>query len=58
MTESPFEADQRARARASFQAGEYRAALNVWDSLDHPELLSDEEVAMFEAARLHVYGDS
>lgn len=59
MTESsPFEAEQRAKARAKFEAGEVRAALQLWDSLDYPELLSDEDVALFETARRQVSGDS
>jgi hypothetical protein len=41
---------QRARAREKFEAGEYRGALNLWDALEHPELLSDLEISMREVA--------
>lgn len=54
---TPFEAEQRAEARAKYEAGEYRAALHLWDSLDYPEQMDDDEVAMFETARLLVSGD-
>ncbi len=54
--ELPFEAEQRAAARERYAAGELRAALHVWDSLTYPELLSDEEVVMFENARREVRG--
>ncbi len=50
----PFEAQQRARAREKFDAGELRAALHLWDTLDYPEHLDDDEVAMFETARRQV----
>jgi hypothetical protein len=42
--------EQRARAREKFEAGEYRGALQLWDSLEHPELLSELEVSMREVA--------
>jgi hypothetical protein len=48
---TPFEADKRAAAREKYTAGEIRAALHVWDSLDYPEQMDDEEVEMFETAR-------
>ena len=51
MSSTPFEAEQRAAARAKFEAGELRAALHLWDSLEYPEQLSDDEVEMFETAR-------
>lgn len=54
MTQSPFEAQQRAAARKKYDAGELRGALHLWDTLDYPELLSDEEVVMFETARRKV----
>jgi hypothetical protein len=54
---TPFEADQRALARAKYQAGELRAAMHLWDALEFPEQLSDDEVAMFETARRTVSGD-
>ncbi len=57
MTESPFEAEQRAAARAKYDVGELRAALHLWDCLEYPELLSDEEVVMFETARRTVAGE-
>ncbi len=57
MTESPFEVEQRATARALYAAGELRAALQLWDTLEFPELLSDEEVGMFETARRTVRGE-
>ncbi len=44
------EGDRRALAREKFEAGEYRGALHIWDALDHPELLTDLEVAMREVA--------
>ena len=47
----PFEAEQRRQAVEKYTAGEYRAALHLWDSLDYPEQMSDDEVAMFETAR-------
>ena len=53
---TPFEAEQRAQARAKYDAGELRAALHLWDSLEHPEQLDDDEVAMFETARAQVRG--
>lgn len=56
MSELPFEADQRALAREHYDAGRVRAALHVWDALDHPEWLSDEDVALFEQARREVSG--
>ena len=52
----PFEAAERAQALAHFEAGNYRAALHLWDALDFPELLSDDEVRKFETARRHVTG--
>ena len=51
MSSTPFEAEQRAAARTKFEAGELRAALHLWDSLEYPEQLSDDEVEMFETAR-------
>lgn len=57
MTESPFEAEQRATARSCYKRGELRAALKMWDSLEYPELLPDDEVEMFEAARRAVSAD-
>lgn len=50
----PFEAEQRRQAVEKYEAGEYRAALHLWDSLDYPEQMSSEEVEMFETARLRV----
>jgi hypothetical protein len=44
------ESEQRTEARARFEEGEYRAALHIWDALDHPELLDDVELAMREVA--------
>ena len=44
------ELEQRAQAREKFEAGEYRAALHLWDSLVHPELLSELEISMREVA--------
>lgn len=52
----PFEAEQRRQAVEKYEAGEYRAALHLWDSLDYPEQMSDDEVAMFETARRLVAG--
>ena len=51
---TPFEAEQRRQAVEKYDAGEYRAALHLWDSLDYPEQMSDDEVAMFETARRRV----
>ena len=48
---TPFEADKRAAAREQYAAGELRAALHLWDSLDYPEQMDDDEVEMFETAR-------
>jgi hypothetical protein len=45
-----MEEEQRAQAREKFEAGEYRGALHVWDSLEHPESLTDLEVALREVA--------
>ncbi len=56
MTESPFEVEQRKLARIKFEAGELRAALHVWDTLEYPELLSEEDVVLFETARQQVRG--
>ena len=53
---TPFEAEQRALARAKYEAGELRAALHLWDTLEFPEQLPDDEVAMFETARRTVSG--
>lgn len=44
------EAALREQAREKYAAGAVRAALHLWDSLEHPELLSAEEVALREAA--------
>jgi hypothetical protein len=44
------ETEQRDRARLKFEAGEFRAALHLWDSLEHPELLNELEVSMREVA--------
>lgn len=44
------ESTQRQQAREKFEAGEYRAALHLWDALEHPELLSDAEVSMRQLA--------
>lgn len=44
------ESTQRQLAREKFEAGEYRAALHLWDTLEHPELLSDAEVSMRQLA--------
>jgi hypothetical protein len=44
------ESEQRALAREQFEAGEYRAALHLWDTLAHPELLTDLEVSMRQVA--------
>lgn len=44
------ETAQRAQAREKFEAGEYRAALHIWDALDHPELLTEVELSMREVA--------
>jgi hypothetical protein len=52
------EAAQRRLAREKFLAGEYRGALHLWDTLDHPEVMSDAEVEMFETARREVQGTS
>ena len=54
---TPFEAEQRALARAKYEAGELRAALHLWDTLEFPEQLPDDEVVMFETARRTVSGD-
>lgn len=54
---TPVEADQRAQARAKYEAGELRAALHLWDSLQFPEQLPDDEVEMFETARRTVARD-
>jgi hypothetical protein len=51
---SPFEVPRRAQARAAYEEGEFRAALHLWDSLEFPEQMTDEEVAMFESARRRV----
>lgn len=53
---TPFEAEQRSLARAKYDAGELRAALHLWDSLEYPEQMTDEEVEMFETARRTVSG--
>lgn len=45
-----MEEEQRALAREKFEAGEYRGALHVWDSLEHPELLTELEGSMREVA--------
>ena len=47
---------ERTLAQANFEAGEYRAALHIWDSLEHPEQMTDAEVTMFETARREVQG--
>lgn len=47
---TPDESAQRQLAREKFEAGEYRAALHLWDALEYPELLSDLEVSMREVA--------
>jgi hypothetical protein len=54
MSDSPFEQEQRAQARAKYDAGEWRAALHLWDALEFPELLTDDDVACFEDARRRV----
>jgi hypothetical protein len=46
----PDESQQREQARTKFEDGEYRAALHIWDALDHPELLDTVEQAMREVA--------
>ena len=51
---TPFEAEQRALARQRYEAGELRAALHLWDTLEYPEQMDDDEVAMFETARREV----
>ena len=51
-----FEVEQRAQAKQKFEAGEFRAALHIWDTLEHPEVMDDAEIAMFEAARRKVQG--
>ena len=56
MTEAN-EVAQRAQAREKFRAGEFRAALHIWDTLEHPELMSEDEIEMFETARRDVQGD-
>lgn len=56
MTASPFETSQRQAARLAYESGDLRAALHLWDSLEYPELLDDEEVVMFETARREVSG--
>jgi hypothetical protein len=45
-----MEEEQRQQAREKFEAGEYRGALHLWDSLEHPELLTDLEVSMRQVA--------
>ena len=50
----PFEAEKRRQAVEKYEAGEYRAALHLWDSLDYPEQMSGDEVEMFETARIRV----
>lgn len=47
MTE---EIEARTQATELFEAGKYRAALHLWDALEHPELLTDLEVSMREVA--------
>ncbi|MCU1595819.1 MAG: hypothetical protein JWO12_3211 [Frankiales bacterium] len=44
------ESEARRQATERFEAGEYRAALHLWDGLAHPELLTDLEIAMREVA--------
>lgn len=47
---TPDESEQREQAREKFEAGAFRAALHLWDNLEHPELLSDLELSMREVA--------
>lgn len=51
VVKGPFEAAERAQALAHFEAGNFRAALHVWDALEFPEMLTDDEVSKFETAR-------